>query len=51
MSLQFGNQQAMARVDRVAKATRVAIDEVRIIDAQLRKLTSGTWVADAHGKF
>ena len=45
VTLQFGNQQAMASADRVAEATRVAVEEARMIDAQLRMLTSVPWAA------
>ena len=48
VSLQFGNQQAMASADHVAEATRVAIDGARALDAQLRMLTYGPRVADVH---
>ena len=50
VSLQLGNQQAMASADRVAEAARMAIFEARVFDAQVRMLASGPWVADVHDK-
>ena len=51
VSLQFGKRQAVVSADRAARATRVAMDEARAIDAQFATLTSGPWAADVHDIF